>query len=219
MPSRPEPANAAKPPFQPDPPIVLGLLGGIAAGKSTVAAAFAARGLAHVDADRIAASVRAEPAVIDAVAREFGAEILGQDGQIDRQALAAVAFDDSAARKRLEAITHPPIRLAIEAAISAAQAANRSVLLDAPLLLEGGLIDRCQTVVFVAASDAQRQRRAARRGWTPDELRRREAAHAPLTKKRDRADFVVDNDGSLDEMRRQVDDLLRRLGAGGDPTP
>jgi dephospho-CoA kinase len=215
--SRPEPPPQPTP-FRPRTPVVIGLLGGIAAGKSTVAAAFAAHGLCHVDADRCARAVVEDPAVQAELRKAFGAEILDAGGRLDRARLAARVFTDAAARQRLEAITHPPIRRSITAEIDAARARGQSVLLDAPLLLEGGLIDRCDVVVFVHAGPAARAARARARGWTDAELERREAAQAPLQQKRVRASFTIDNDGPLDATRAQVDDLLRRL-AGGDPRP
>ena len=218
MTSRFEPANDAQPPFQPDPPIVLGLLGGIAAGKSTVAARLAARGLVHVDADQIAESVRTEPAIVAGLAREFGPKVRTADGQIDRKALAAIVFADPKARRQLEAITHPAIRKAIRAAVERARDQGRSVLLDAPLMLETGLIEACQTVVFVEASDARRQRRAEQRGWTEAEWRQRENAQAPLDEKRKRADFTIDNNGTMAATQAQIDDLLQRLPADPGPT-
>jgi dephospho-CoA kinase len=213
--SRPEPP-ATPTPFRPGTPVVIGLLGGIAAGKSTVAAAFAAHGLCHVDADRHSRAAVEDPALQAELRAAFGAEILDAGGRLDRARLAARVFADAAARRRLEAITHPPIRKAITAELDAALARGQSVLLDAPLLLEGGLIDRCDVVVFVHADPASRAVRARARGWTDAELERREAAQAPLPQKRARAAFAIDNDGPLDATRRQVDDLLRRL-AGGDP--
>ena len=167
----------------------------------------------HVDADQIAESVRTEPEIVTALVREFGPQIRKEDGQIDPKALAAVVFADAEARQKLEAITHPPIRQAILAAVENAQKQGRSVLLDAPLMLETGLIEACQTVVFVDASDAERQRRAEQRGWTAAEWRRREDAQAPLEKKRKRAHFTIDNDGTMAATEAQIDDLLRRLQA------
>ena len=198
-------------PFRPDPPVVIGLLGGVAAGKSAVAALFAAHGLEHVDADRHARAVTDDPVIRAALRAAFGPAVVDAEGRLDRRALAGLVFRDRAARQRLEALTHPPIRAAITAAVDAALARGTSVLLDVPLLLEGGLIGRCDFVVFVAASEPVRARRAAARGWSAEELAQREAAQAPLGDKRARAHFVVDTDGALDATRAAVDDLLRRV--------
>lgn len=211
MPSSPVPPAPPAPRFRPDPPVVIGLMGGVAAGKSAVAAAFARRGLVAVDADAIARAVARQPEIVAAVAAAMGPKVVGADGQLDRPTLGALVFADPAARKQLEAITHPRIRAQILAAIEGARQAGTSVLLDAPLLLEGGLIDQCDRTVFVAASAAARAQRAASRGWDQGELQRREAAQAPLEHKRARADFSIDNDGPLDAVQRQVDDLLDRL--------
>ncbi len=213
MPEDPGLPPAAGRPFRPDPPVVIGLLGGIAAGKSAVAGAFAARGLRHIDADAIARQVTGAADVIAAVAAALGSGLVAADGHLDRTALAARVFTDPAARKQLEAITHPRIRQRILADLDAARRAGTSVLLDVPLLLEGGLIDQCDRTVFVAASPEVRTARAASRGWADGELRRREATQAPLADKRARADFAIDNDGPLDATRRQIDDLLDRWTA------
>ena len=211
MPGTPSNDPRMRPPYRPDPPVVIGILGGVAAGKSAVAAAFAAHGLRHVDADRIAREVTSRPDVVRAVAADLGAEVLGLDGGLDRQKLAAKIFSDPAARARLEAHIHPPVRSAILSELALARADGASVLLDVPLLLERGLIAECDHVVFVATSYAVRAARAAQRGWEPSELARREAAQAPLAEKRARADFEIDNDGSLDAMHLQVQDLLARF--------
>ncbi len=213
MPADPATLPLPRRPFRPDPPVVIGLLGGVAAGKSAVAAAFADRGLRHIDADAIARTVTADAGVAREVAAALGPTAVDAAGRLDRAAVAARVFADPAARRQLEAITHPRIRREILAAVAAARAAGQSVLLDVPLLLEGGLIAECDHAVFVAASDATRAARAASRGWAPDERSRREAAQATLADKRARADFVIDNDGPLDATRRQVDDLLDRLDA------
>jgi dephospho-CoA kinase len=198
-------------PFQPAAPVVIGLLGGIAAGKSTVAEAFAAHGLVHVDADRIAREVAAEPAVLRELAQAFGPAALRPDGTLDRQAVAALVFADATARRRLEAITHPAIRRTILERIAAARTAGRSVLLDAPLLLEGGLIEQCDATVFVHASDSVRLQRARERGWDAAELARRELAQAALPAKRARATYHLDNDGPLEGTRTQVAAILQQL--------
>ncbi len=200
-------------PFRPAPPVVIGIVGGIAAGKSAVAAAFATHGLQHVDADAHAREAAGQPEVLAELQAAFGPGVVGPTG-LDRAAMAARVFADPAARAQLEAILHPRIRARILAAIDAARSAGQSVLLDAPLLLEGGLVAFCDRVVFVHAAEATRSRRAARRGWAPEELARREAAQAPLAQKRARADFVVDNDGELATMQQQVAAILDRLRPG-----
>ncbi len=202
-------------PFRPRRPVVIGLLGGVASGKSTVARAFAAHGLRHIDADAEARRVTADPAVLAEVAGAFGRGVLSPDGTIDRQAMAALVFGDAAARARLEAITHPRIRQAILAALAAARTAGESVLLDVPLLLENGLIEACDVVVFVHASEATRQARAAARGWQPGELARREAAQESLASKRARATYQIDNDGPLEMTGTQVREILRHLERRG----
>lgn len=210
MPGEPHATPPPPAPFRPATPVVIGIVGGIAAGKSAVANSFAAHGLRHVDADAEARSAAARPDVLAELRAAFGAGVVGPGG-LDRAAMAALVFADPGARTRLEAILHPRIRAAIVAALADARAAGQSVLLDAPLLLEGGLVAHCDRVVFVHASDATRRQRAASRGWAADELVRREASQLPLADKRARADFVVDNDGDLATMHAQVAAILERL--------
>ena len=119
-------------PFRPRPPVVIGILGGIAAGKSAVATAFAAHGVRHIDADGIARQVSARPEVVQAVARDLGPDVVGADGRLDRQRLAVMIFSDPAARARLEALTHPPVRAAILLDLAKARSEATSVLLDVP---------------------------------------------------------------------------------------
>lgn len=199
--------------FRPRRPVVVGITGGIAAGKSAVSAAFSAHGLVHIDADRLAREVTERPDVLAEIAAELGADLLTADGKLDRPKTAARVFADPAARQKLENLTHPRVRAATLAAIAAAKAAGDPVLLDVPLLLERGLVEQCDFVVFVHANDATRRARAAARGWPEGDLERRERAQMDLAQKRALADFVVDNDGALDATRCQVADLLRRIEA------
>lgn len=208
----PSPAATPPPPapFRPARPVVLGVVGGIAAGKSAVAQAFAAHGLAHLDADAVARLVSAEPAVVAEVARALGPTAV-RAGQLDRQALGDRVFRDPAARQALEAILHPRIRARLLADLDAAKARGESALLDVPLLLENGLIEQCDHVVFLDVPLAVRQARAAARGWPPGELERREAAQAPLASKRARARFVLDTSGDLAALRAGVAAILDQL--------
>jgi dephospho-CoA kinase len=195
-------------PFRPAPPLVIGLVGGIASGKSAVAALFAAQGLCRIDADREARRVVDRPEVRAGLRARFGDSIFAADGSLDRAALGALVFADAEARRDLEALTHPAIRAAIAAALDAALAAGDSVLLDVPLLLEGGLVDRCDAVVFVDAPESLRAARVRARGWAEGELQRREAAQLPLAVKKARATASIENAGDLDRTRSQVVRLL-----------
>ena len=210
MPGDPQDPAAAPRPFRPATPVVIGILGGIAAGKSAVAELFAGHGLRHVDADAIARQVATEPAVVEAIGRSFGPAVL-QDGQLDRAALGRVVFGDPTARQRLEAILHPPILARIQAALAAARQSGDSALLDAPLLLETGLDALCDEIVFVAAAAPTRAARAAARGWPADELARREAAQRPLAAKQARATCTVHNDGPLAATAQQIATWLAEL--------
>lgn len=214
MPAEPWKATVAARPFRPPTPVVIGLVGGVAAGKSTVAALFAAHGLRHVDADAHARAAAAEPAVVAELAAAFGPGVVA-GGSLDRAAMAQVVFADPGARGRLEAILHPRIRARILAELDAARAAGTSVLLDAPLMLETGLVEFCDRVVFVDCDDAERRRRAAARGWPAGEFERREAAQLPLAAKRARASDRIDNGGDHAATARQVDALLAALEANG----
>lgn len=203
--------SAAAAPFRPAPPLVIGLLGGVAAGKSTIAGLFAEHGLEVIDADRKAREVVRRAEILAGLRNRFGSDILTATGELDRQRLAAVAFSDEAARRDLEAITHPAIRASIILDLERALAEGTSVVLDVPLLAEGGLIEHCDFAVFVEAPDALRKRRAAARGWDEDELRRRDAAQESAQVKMKRADFRIDNSRSLEESRAQVAEILARL--------
>ena len=190
---------------------VIGLVGGIASGKSTVAAVFSELLAGRtVDADAIARRVVARRAVAEEILSHIPGS-LGEGGTLDREKLAKIVFSDQKSLKQLEAITHPPIRRAIMAALG--QAGRSAVTyLDAPLLLENGLAELCDAVVYVACPAETRRRRATRnRGWTEAEHRKREARQWSCRKKRAHADFVVDNSGDLARARRDVRRVLRQL--------
>lgn len=195
------------------PRIVIGLVGGIASGKSTVAALFMEeRGAVHVDADAIARRVVTRPEVRKALADRFPGAV-GADGKLDRRELARIVFNDAPALADLERITHPPIRRAVRSALARADAPL--VLLDAALLQETGADALCDAVVYVACPARQRRARAVRdRGWTEAEHRAREARQWSCRRKRARADFVVDNSGDRTRTRRDVRRILRRLEEG-----
>jgi dephospho-CoA kinase len=192
---------------------VLGLTGGIGAGKSTVAEMFAARGLPVIDADVLARAVvvPGEPAHAEIAAA--WPEVIGPGGVIDRKRLGAIVFGDLAEKERLEAITHPRIRDLAEARLSALGAAgHRLAIYEATLLVESGRHRDFDGVVVVTASSVTQLRRIlARGGLTPAEAKARIAAQAPLADKLRVATHVIHNDGDLAATEAQVARLLAEL--------
>jgi dephospho-CoA kinase len=195
---------------------VIGLIGGIGSGKSEVASLLADRGAIVVNADLVGHKLLDVPEVRSLIVDRFGKRVIQEsasDGalktQIDRRVLASIVFADAEARHALEAILHPRMRQQFAATIESAQHGDprpRAVVLDAAVLLEAGWDDLCDLVVFVDAPRGKRLERVARqRGWTLDAFQAREEAQWPCELKRRRADVVVNNDGDLDLLRRQVD--------------
>ena len=191
-------------------PPVLGLVGGIASGKSSVAAQFASLGCAVVDADRLAREYLAEPAVRRKIAERFGRKILDASGEVDREALARLVFSDPGAMEALNSLTHPEL---CERTRRALQVARRrsvpAVVLDAPLLLEKGLDTLCDYVLYLHVPDEVRTARAhVQRGWDGSEVARREDSQISLKTKRQRADYIIDNSLSPEHTLEQVRTLL-----------
>jgi len=189
---------------------VIGLVGGIASGKSTVAKYIRERLKAvHVDADAVAHRVLDRPAVRRILAERFP-EAKNPDGSMNRKALAELAFLDPAAHEALERATHPHIERAMKRAISRARAPF--VLLDAALLQETGADALCDLVVYVACPARERRRRARTdRGWSEEQHRRREARQWSCVRKRSRADLAVDNGGGPEQTRLEVGCLVDRI--------
>jgi len=187
---------------------VIGLVGGIASGKSTVARLWALeRRAVHVDADAIARRVLGRADVRAALARRLRG--LGK-GRIDRDVLARTVFLDPRALKALEEVTHPRIREAMVRAIERAKAPY--VLVDAALLQETGADSLCDAVVYVACPARTRRARSRKtRGWSEEHHRAREARQWSCRRKRARADFAVDNSGDAARTRREVRRLIARI--------
>jgi dephospho-CoA kinase len=204
----------------PDPlkPLRVGLTGGIGSGKSTVAAMLVACGASLVDTDAIAHALTATGGgALPALQREFGAQIVGVDGAMDRARMRALAFGDVSARQRLEAILHPMI--GDEALRQAVQAGTRPVVFDVPLLSAASpwrqRVDRL--LVVDCSEDRQVQRVMQRSGWTDEQVRRVVAQQVPRAARRAIADAVIHNDVlSLDALRLEVQSLW--LLWGGLPT-
>ncbi len=208
---------------------VLGLTGGIATGKSTVARIFEELGAVVIDADAIVHELQAPgmPA-LDEIAAAFGEEMIGADGRLDRAALGDLVFRDPEARRRLGGIMHPKVGAEMLRRLQQARAAGRElVLLDIPLLFEGrraasaggaaagtaaARAELYEAVILVhAPRELQVERQIERNGYDRVEAERRVASQLPIDEKRSLADHVIDNSGSLQETRRQVEALWREL--------
>jgi dephospho-CoA kinase len=197
---------------------LIGLTGGIATGKSTVARLLAARGAAVVDADRLAREVVAPgtPALAE-IAAEFGPGVVGAGGALDRAALGRLVFADPARRRRLEQITHPRIGALMGERIAAALASGAPlVVADIPLLFEGDRPGLVEGVLLVdAPAEVQLGRLIRRDGLDPEDARRRVAAQMPLADKRRLATWVIDNGGTEEQTAEQVDVWWRSVVGGG----
>ncbi|MGE3543874.1 MAG: dephospho-CoA kinase [Kofleriaceae bacterium] len=195
---------------------VIGLTGGIASGKSTVARMLAERGAAIIDADQLARQIVApgRPALAELVAR-FGAAILTPDGELDRKRLGAIAFADPAARADLGRITHPRIAAESAAQIASWADAGASVVFyEAALLVENGAHAGLAGLIVVATSpEVQRERLIARDGLTREEAEARIASQAPLADKLAAATWVIDNHGDRSALAREVEGVVAAIEA------
>jgi dephospho-CoA kinase len=200
---------------------VAGVLGGIASGKSLVAAELERLGAVRINADDIAHEVLKDPDVTAALTERFGEEILAAGGEVDRTALGRVVFADDRALRFLEALVHPGVRMRIGHALEGLEH-GAIVVMDAALLLENGLDGICDIFVMVESSPDNRELRATtQRGWQEGEVDRRERHQRSLDDKRSRANVVITNDGSPAYLRQQVEKLWAHLSAlaGADDSP
>ncbi len=190
-------------------PFIIGIMGGVASGKSAAASFFAAMGAKKVDADEIASEALEDCAIKDALAARFGRGVIAADGSVDRARLADAAFEPGGeAVSALNGIMHPAILARVGQEIAAA-GPGRAVVLDLPLLFETGLAERCDLLVFIDAPEEARGRFAAIRGWSGGEAARREAAQAPLGLKQKNSGITIKNDKTLDDLRKSVENIWR----------
>ena len=195
--------------------LLVGLTGGIGSGKSTVARLLEKRGAVVFDADLLAREA-VEPGTPGhaAVIERFGADVLAPGGELDREALASIVFADPSARRDLEEIVHPEVRRLFAEGSEAYRDTDRVVVFSAPLLVETGMHTAFEILVVVSATVAtQIERLMRQRGMSESSIRARIVAQAPLEDKAAVADFLVDNEGTLDELESQVDRLWSDLSA------
>ncbi len=193
---------------------VFGLTGNIASGKSAVAAMLREAGIPVLDADRVSREVTAPGGrAYDAVVEAFGRGILRADGTIDRKRLGEVVFADASLRARLEAITHPAILEAMKEALSElARGGHRAAVVEATLIHESGRKGLFEAVISVTCDrETQIARLISRDGISRSQAEARIRAQMDAERKADASDYVIDNSGTLEETRRQVERLARIL--------
>ncbi|MCA9710470.1 MAG: dephospho-CoA kinase [Myxococcales bacterium] len=193
---------------------VYGLTGGIGSGKSTVAGLLEEYGVPVVSADELSRVVVARGSEgLQAVVAQFGPEVVAEDGELDRARMASIVFRNAERRRELEAILHPRIRDRFEQVLDALEKAGHEVAVyEVPLLFERNLQGEMKAVILVTAPlDDRIARVRARDDVTETEVRARIAAQMDEDQKRRRADYIIENNGNLDELRREVEFLMARF--------
>ena len=206
---------------------IIGLVGGIGSGKSFVAALFAELGCRVIDSDAQVREAYRDPRVLETLRGWWGDEVVNAEGTVNRSAIAARVFADPIEKQRLEGLLHPMVHAARERQMREAAADPQVVAFvwDTPLLLEAGLGDRCDAIVFVDAPWEERLGRVkARSGWDAAELLRRENSQMALDSKRELSDYVISNTaeagsghsasaGLREQVRRVLSQILARSHA------
>lgn len=194
---------------------VIGLTGGIGTGKSTASAYLKQKGFAVIDADQIARQV-VEPGMplLMTLAKTFGSQILREDGSLDRKALASIVFSDPDKRRTLDGIMHGAIIQVIDEQIAACRKERcRGILIDAPLLFETNLDEKCSsTWLITARQDIRIARVCARDNMTREEVEARIRSQMDEGEKRRRANIVIDNSGTREELEMRLDEVLKQEG-------
>lgn len=196
----------------------IGLTGGIATGKSTVASLLAERGANVIDLDRIAREI-VEPGqpALARIAERFGQAVLREDGTLDRKKLGAIVFSDANERKALESITHPAIRAVMKERMAKyeQEEPEKLVVVDVPLLYESRLESYFDHVMVVyVPRDEQLRRLMHRDGISAEDARKRLDAQMDIEEKKSRADIVIDNTGDAEHTKRQIERWMRDRGLG-----
>jgi len=201
---------------------IYGLTGGIGSGKSAAAAIFEDHGIPVVSADELSRIVVTPGSEgLAAVVAAFGEGVLTPDGELDRRKLGALVFKDPAQRARLEGILHPRIRDSFQDVLAALAATGQHlVVYEVPLLFENNLEKQMKAVILVSAPEEQRIARVmARDRLAAEDVRARMAAQMDDQSRRSRAQFVLENDGDLEHLRRQIEALLARIQPRKAPPP
>lgn len=195
---------------------IIGLCGGIGAGKTAVAREMERLGGLVIDSDSVNHQVLSRSDIIRTLREWWGDAVVGSDGALDRSTVAKIVFKDAIQRQRLESLVHPLILAIQEDMITNGLRDPKvsAIILDSPLLYESNLDRHCDDVVFIEVNASQRlQRLQESRNWDIEELRRRESSQLPLTEKRARSRFVIHNEGSIEQLRNQATKIFEQIRA------
>lgn len=193
---------------------ILGLLGGIGSGKSTVASMLARLGAVVLDADRYVGELFRDPEVLRELERKFGEKIFLENGRVNRAGLADRIFENDSDRVAIQAIIHPRVRARVRQRVSETRTRSpeKIIVLDIPLLLGSELQGLCDLLVMVRASGRRRLERVRKdRNWDETELKRREACQPSVHEKAEAADVLIDNDGTLEALQKKVESFYKSI--------
>ncbi len=196
-------------------PVIIGLIGGVASGKSTAASHLSSLGALWLDSDKAAREVLHWPEVIQQLRSQFGDEVIDSQGLPDRKAIAARVFGDDEPqirqRRWLEQLIHPRVRQLTEQRIVDAGDTYPAILIDAPLLLEAGWGPRCDRILMIDTPESNRMQRAMERGWSAEEFRKREQSQLSIDQKRNSASDIIRNDGTVQQLYERLNEFWRGL--------
>lgn len=191
---------------------IIGLTGGIASGKSTASAYIEDKGYPVLDADKFArkATAKGGPSY-KGIIEAFGKAVLAENGEIDRKKLGSMIFNDPEQRKVLNNLVHPEVRRMMNEERDRLKQENH-VFLDIPLLFENQLDDQCDITLTIYVDESiQKARLMERNGLTEPEADNRISSQMPLSTKKDRSDFVMDNSGTRGDLYAQIDEFLNKI--------
>jgi dephospho-CoA kinase len=193
---------------------IIGIVGGIGSGKSTVAAILGEMGFAVIDADEIAHKITEKKIIKKELQKKFGVDIIDKKGKIDRRKMAEVAFVSRKKAAQLNRIIHPPVLAKIEQLIKeyTRKPKVKAIVLDIPLLAEIGWINRCDKVIFVSCSRKSRLQRGKKKGiFNEKKIKNFEKFQFSIDRKRKIADNIIENNGNITNLRKQIARIFPKI--------
>ncbi len=191
--------------------LLAGLTGNFGMGKSYVLSLFSGLGAVTLDTDRIVAGLLDKDSVVREIGELLGEEVIRPDGRLDKKAVARRIFGDAASRRKLEAIIHPLVFREIDRFTEQIKNSNCVVIIEVPLLFEVECHFRFRKIITVCTSEETAIGRLVQSGFSREEAFARLSAQLPIELKKARADYIIDNSGTKEETKRQVEEIYRSL--------